>query len=63
MGPRVSVSDFGEPWRLAGLRVSSGPKLPECCVLETALTNEAALATFDQTLVSAARRHGVVVNP
>lgn len=63
MGLRVSASDFGEPLRLAGLRVSSVLKLPDCCVLETDLTNEAALATFDQALAAAARRHGVVANP
>ena len=62
-GLQVSVPDLGEPLRLAGLRVSSGLKLPDCCVLDNAITTRAALATFDQAIAAAARRHGVVVNP
>jgi predicted nucleic acid-binding protein len=52
-----------EPLRLAKLRVSSKLKLPDCCVLHTAMTSGSPLATFDQTLAKAAQQHDVTALP
>ena len=57
----VAPSDGDEPLRLAELRVSTGMKLPDCCVLDVAIRNRAALATFDATLAEAAHKQGVAV--
>ncbi|MDP3711810.1 MAG: PIN domain-containing protein [Mycobacteriales bacterium] len=61
MGVAVAPRDDDEPLRLAELRVATGLKLPDCCVLDTAVTHGARLATFDRSLAEAARRIGVVV--
>ena len=53
----------GEPLRLATLRVQTSLKLPDCCVLDTALTRAVPLATFDASLGNAARRLGLSVMP
>ena len=54
----------GEPLRLAELRVRTGLKLPDCCVLSAALSTRSALATFDDRLAVAARELGVeIVEP
>lgn len=58
-GISVVAPDAGEPLRLAELRVSSGLKLPDCCVLDVALRSAASLATFDEALAAAARQRGV----
>ncbi len=52
-----------EPLRLAELRARTGLKLPDCCVLDAAITNSASVATFDQALAAAAVRHGISVRP
>lgn len=53
-----------EPLRLAELRASTGLRMPDCCVLLTALTNDGArLATFDDDLAKAARQLDVRVVP
>lgn len=58
IGLRVADQRDGEPLRLAALRVETGLKLPDCCALDTALTSESTLATFDERLADAARtRH------
>lgn len=62
-GIGVASRDAGEPLRLAELRVSSGLRLPDCCVLDVALDHRADLATFDDSLAKAARKRGVVVLP
>ena len=41
--------------RLAQLRVDSGLKLPDCCVLDAAIETGSALATLDERLAGAAR--------
>ena len=46
--------------RLARLRASSGLKLPDCCVLLTALEISARLASFDERLAASARKAGLV---
>jgi predicted nucleic acid-binding protein len=54
-------ADDAEALRLAELRASTGLKLPECCVLDTALTAKADLATFDQALADVARARGITI--
>lgn len=51
----------GEPLHVAELRVSTGLKLPDCCVLLAARSAELPLATFDDRLASAAESMGLVV--
>lgn len=53
----------GEALRLATLRATSGLKLPDCCALDTALTTASTLATVEEALAKAARRHHVAVAP
>ncbi|MEV1131800.1 type II toxin-antitoxin system VapC family toxin [Agromyces sp. NPDC049794] len=47
--------------RLARIRVETALKLPDCCVLDAALENGAALATFDERLAKAAETFGIDV--
>ena len=61
MGIRVVVPEDGEPLRLATLRATTGLKMPACCVLDTAITHRADLATFDDALAAAARNAGLDV--
>ena len=60
-GIDVASHDADEPLRLAELRAVSGLKLPDCCVLDVAIRNHAAIATFDDALAEAARKHDVAV--
>jgi predicted nucleic acid-binding protein len=62
-GVRQSIHDEQEPLRLAELRATSGLKLPDCCVLDAAIRNDASVATFDHALATAAGRRGVAVLP
>jgi predicted nucleic acid-binding protein len=62
-GIRVVAPDAGEPLRLAELRVSTGLKLPDCCVLDVALRSDSSLATFDDALAAGARQRGVPLLP
>ncbi len=62
-GIAVAPHEEAEPLRLAEVRVSSGLKLPDCCVLDLAVQHRATLATFDVALAAAARRLGVPVKP
>lgn len=63
MGIRVAERLDGEPMRLAGLRVGTRLKLPDCCALDTALSSHSTLATFDDALAKAAIERGVAVAP
>ena len=63
IGVTVADRSDGEPLRLAKLRVSSKLKLPDCCVLDTAMISASPLATFDHTLAKAAQQHQVTVLP
>jgi hypothetical protein len=63
IGLRLAPRDDGEPLRLAVLRVDTGLTLPDCCVLDNALSNGATLATFDGRLARAAARLDVRVMP
>lgn len=49
--------------QLALLRASTGLKLPDCCVLVSALDHRAKIATFDTSLLSSARAVGVDIAP
>jgi len=62
-GITLAGRDDDEPLRLAELRAMTRLKLPDCCVLDAARTNEAKLATFDRPLATAARRLDVLVVP
>lgn len=54
--------DHHAPARLAELRVHTGLKLPDCCVLLAAEAAEASVvASFDQRLASSAQALGFVV--
>jgi predicted nucleic acid-binding protein len=63
IGIRVANQHVGEPLRLAALRVETGLKLPGCCALDTALTSESTMATFDERLAAAARTRHLEVAP
>jgi predicted nucleic acid-binding protein len=62
-GIRVVAPDASEPLRLAELRVGTGLKLPDCCVLDVALRSDSSLATFDDASAAGARRRGVPLLP
>ncbi|WP_395245516.1 type II toxin-antitoxin system VapC family toxin [Agromyces sp. MMS24-K17] len=61
LGIREWAPPVGSAARLARIRVESGMKLPDCCVLDVALSQNARLATFDGALAIAARGLGVDV--
>ena len=62
-GVRLADHDEQEPLRLAQLRATTSLKLPDCCVLDTAISNNASLATFGTALATAARQRRVAVLP
>lgn len=50
------------PVRWAALRASTGLRLPDAIVLDTAISHQArAIATFDTRLAASARTHGLEV--
>lgn len=59
----VLAPDPDEPLRLAELRVTTGLKLPDCCVLSVALHHHVDLGTFDSALAGVARCRGIRVLP
>ena len=61
VGIVVAASEEGEALRLAELRVATGLKLPDCCVLDLAEQQNAALATFDAALATAGERRGSTI--
>ncbi|WP_336922692.1 type II toxin-antitoxin system VapC family toxin [Aquipuribacter sp. SD81] len=64
LGVRELPLPEGSASRLARLRADTRLKLPDCCVLLTAETHRAILATFDERLLAVARQKGVpVVEP
>jgi predicted nucleic acid-binding protein len=46
---------------VARIRVDSGLKLPDCCVLLTAMDRQATLASFDERLLAGAAALGIAV--
>jgi predicted nucleic acid-binding protein len=63
IGVQAADRSDGEPLRLATLRVETRLRLPDCCALDTALTSESTLATFDDNLARSARERGLAVAP
>lgn len=61
LGIEQIVPPPSEPAVLAQLRALTSLKLPDCCVLATAESLGAALATFDRHLADVARARGIVV--
>ena len=61
MGVLAAEPDPTEPLFLAELRVNTGLPLPDCCVLSTALSVGASIATFDARLGRAAASAGLGV--
>lgn len=59
LGVEVVALPADAPVRLAVLRADTGLRLPDCCVLLTALDARAAVATFDARLAAAARSLGL----
>lgn len=53
----------GASGRLATLRASTKLKMPDCCVLLAALDHKATLASFDASLLAAARELEVATAP
>ena len=47
------------PGRLAQLRTDTGLKMPDCCVLLAAQDHDAQVASFDTSLLKAARKLGL----
>jgi len=62
-GLQLARRDDEEPLRLVTLRATTALKLPDCCVLDVALSNRCQLWTFDWALASAAAARGLVVWP
>lgn len=50
-----------DPIELAELRARTKLRMPDCCVLDTALRERATLATFDERLAQVARDLGLSV--
>jgi len=61
IGIETWVPDPDHARRIARLRAETNLKLPDACVLDTALTRNASLATFDERLVHAAHIYGIEV--
>jgi predicted nucleic acid-binding protein len=61
LGISQHVPDVDEPLILAELRATTALKLPDCCVLSSALQLSAPLATFDAQLARIATEHRVNV--
>lgn len=61
MGIDEWVPHAGSGLRLAELRVRTGLKMPDCCVLDAALTTDSRLATFDVDLARVAEGYGIEV--
>lgn len=63
IGVMALDSQANEAMILAELRASSGMKMPDCCVLMTALRDASPLATFDERLARTARSLGLSTLP
>jgi predicted nucleic acid-binding protein len=61
MGIEVFAPDSDEPLLLAEIRANTALKLPDCCVLATALSLSSPLITFDSRLRAAAAAQSIVV--
>lgn len=61
VGVRRATLDADEPLLLAQVRVETGLRMPDACVLAAAVDAAIPLATFDDRLASAARDRGLLV--
>jgi predicted nucleic acid-binding protein len=61
MGITVFAPEEDEPLLIAEIRANTELKLPDCCVLATALSLSASLITFDDRLSSIARSESVAL--
>jgi len=61
LGVVAEVVDADSPMRLARLRVETGLRMPDCCVLDVARQHQATVATFDARLASSATALGLPV--
>lgn len=61
MGVERLVSDTEEPLELARIRIRTGLRLPDACVLLAGMRSNASVATFDDRLARAARELGLAV--
>jgi predicted nucleic acid-binding protein len=57
-GIGLLTSHDDDPLTLAQIRVRTGLKMPDCCVLLAAIRSTLTVATFDDALASAARQLG-----
>ncbi|TXK18519.1 PIN domain-containing protein [Homoserinibacter sp. GY 40078] len=55
------LDTLDDPLALAEVRAASGLRMPDCCVLLSAVRERASLATFDDRLAEAALAVGVPV--
>jgi predicted nucleic acid-binding protein len=62
LGVETLPVDAAAPAVLAGLRATTGLKLPDCCVLLAAEQVDGSVATFDDRLAAAARDRGIKVH-
>lgn len=63
LGITTSALDDEAPLRLAQLRTTTGLPLPDCCVVDAARQNDAAVLSFDDRLRAAATNLGIAVVP
>lgn len=61
LGIELAPCPVGQPLAIARLRATSRLKLPDCCVLVSALQASATVGTFDTTLARAATRLALAV--
>lgn len=61
LGVRELPLQTGSAARLARLRVETGLKMPDCCVLLAAEGSGASIASFDERLAAAASMQGLTV--
>jgi predicted nucleic acid-binding protein len=61
LGLRTLSLGAPAPTQLATLRVETGLRMPDCCVLLAAIDARASVATFDERLAAAAVRLGLQV--
>jgi predicted nucleic acid-binding protein len=60
-GIGIAPHDEEEPLRLAELRATTGLTLPDCCVIDVAIRNQATLASFAKPLAVQALKRGLTL--
>lgn len=59
---RELLFPVGASIKLAALRVSTGMRMPDCCVVLAAEESQSSIASFDDQLTQAARERGLTVH-